>query len=92
VSIPYGIYVGCLPERQRFNKRAKLVAMKPDDHGRPKALPVDGISRAAIPDEQDIPEPDRVIRRIVKGATNASAVLDSIVEQWNAYQHGGRNG
>ena len=63
--------------------------MKPDDHSLPKALPVDGLSRAAIPDEENIPEQDRVLRRIVKGATNASAVLDSIVEQWNSYQHGG---
>ncbi|HWY76008.1 MAG TPA: hypothetical protein VN281_10345 [Verrucomicrobiae bacterium] len=65
--------------------------MKPDDHSLPKALPVDAISRAAIPDEENIPEQDRVIRRIVKRATNASAVLDSIVEQWNSYQHGGLN-
>ena len=64
--------------------------MKPDDHSLPKEPPMGNLS-AAIPDEEDMPEADRVLRRIVKRATNASAVLDSIVDQWNSYQHGGIN-
>lgn len=65
--------------------------MKPDDESLPKALPVDAILNAPVPEEQGMPEEERVLRRIVKRATNASAVLDSIVNQWNSSRHGGNN-
>ncbi len=65
--------------------------MKPDDHSPAQGPFLDENSGLVVPNEAALPGEDRVIRQIVKRATNASAVLESIVDQWNSYQHGGIN-